>query len=294
MNTSEIVAMTSQLSSHLIIMTCATISTPASRSGFLSQRHLITRTNLTQKKTSLLGASYHRNWPSSPIPLHSHRLPAPRSNPFDSFLDNVRKVAGSSFQPDYESTSEDAEDAENENTFVQLDPNSTGSVDGSAETTFGPLAMLAVGFLAEEFNALQTLLDDIGADEVKLVPCTVKLIKENTLGEALSLDPPPAHENLASYFSSSTSTSSSNSITQKVIFLSGMYASEVIEVVGAVRECDQVPDCAFAAAVPNSWGRKLTELVDDVFADHAAMAERRAQQMAQMEADRLSMEQPED
>ena len=73
-----------------------------------------------------------------------------------------------------------------------------------------------------------------------------------------------------------------------------MYASEVIEVVGAVRECDGVPDCAFAAAVPNSWNRLLSELVEDVCADHAAMAERRAQQMAQMEADALSIEYEED
>jgi hypothetical protein len=230
-------------------------------------------------------------------------LPPPCSNPFDSFLDNVRKVAGSNFQPDYDTN---VEDEENENTFVKIDPNSTGSVDGSTETTFGPLAMLAVGFLAEEFTALQSLLDEIGADEVNLIPCTQELIKEKTLGEALSRNPPPPHEHPAAYFSTTTTSSSGNTTSfsggdsiintssQKVIFLSGMYASEVIEVVGALKECDEVPDCAFAAAVPNSWQRRLEELVDDVFADHAAMAERRAQQMAQMEADRLSMEQGED
>lgn len=293
---------------NLATMTCQlspssslTTSTPA-LSFLLPSHRCSTRLNtFLQRKSPFSGRSHHTNWSSFHIPSHSQRLPPTRSNPFDYFLDNVRKVAGSSLQPDFnEDSSVDAEGLEaedNEHTFVQLDPNSTGSVDGSAETTFGPLAMLAVGFLAEEFAALQQLLDDIGADEVNLIPCTQKLIEENrTLGEALSLDPQPLHETTSSFSSSSGSSTNTaiNTRNQKVVFLSGMYASEVIEVVGAIRECDGVPDCAFAAAVPNSWGRKLKELVEDVFADHAAMAERRAQQMAQMEADRLAMEQGED
>lgn len=300
MHAPNLAKMTCQLSQS--ITSSLTISTPALSSQLPSHRYLTRRNKLAQKESSLLGASCHTNWSFFHIPPHSRRLPPPHSSPFDSFLDNLRKVTGSSLQPDVNEDSrldsEGLEDEQNENTFVKLDPNSTGSVDGSGETTFGPLAMLAVGFLAEEFAVLQQLLDEIGADEVKLIPCTQKLIKEKkTLGDALSLDPPPPHEAPSSYFSSSSNSSntiSNNTSSRKIIFLSGMYASEVIEVVGAIRECDRLPDCAFAAAVLNSWGRKLEELVEDVFADHAAMAERRAQQMAQMEADRLSMEQGED
>ena len=53
-------------------------------------------------------------------------------------------------------------------------------------------------------------------------------------------------------------------------------ALQVIEFVGAVREAGFLPNIAFAAAVPRSWGRVLSELIDDVAADHAAMAKRRA------------------
>lgn len=154
---------------------------------------------------------------------------------------------------------------------MQLDPSNTGSVDGSSEETFGPLAMLVVGFLAEEFDILQSLLDEMGAEEVQLVPCTAKML-HGTLGEALSAYPAPPHE------------APTPLGVQKVVFLSGMYASEVIEVVAALRE-SELPECAFAAAVPRSWGRLLGELVSDVHADHAAMAaRRRAQQAAAAEA----------
>jgi Domain of unknown function (DUF3783) len=292
--------MTCQLSHK--INCSVTTSTPASSSLVPIQRYFRKATELQQRKTSLSGGPSYKNWSSFHNTHEPHprpRLSPPHANPFDSFLDNVRKVTNNSLQPDFSiddgSSLEVEESSENENTFVKLDPNSTGSVDGSAETTFGPLAMLAVGFLPEEFAALQQLLDDIGADEVNLIPCTEKIIKQNkSLGEALSLDPPPPFENTNFSFSSSNTSGGGNvgtNTNQKVIFLSGMYASEVIEVVGAIRECDGVPDCAFAAAVPNSWGRKLKELVEDVFADHAAMAERRAQQLAQMEADRASLEQ---
>jgi len=292
---------------NLATMTCQlsqsiTTSTPAFSSLLHSHRYSTRLVKPSLKISPLLDVSYHTSWSSFHIPhYHSQRLPPPCSNPFDSFLDNVRKVTGSSLQPDFSEDSRlDSEGLveQNENSFVQLDPNSTGSVDGTLETTFGPLAMLVVGFLAEEFTALQQVLDEIGADEVNLIPCTQKIIEENkmTLGEALSENPqphqPPSSSSSFSPVDSNTTMNTRNH--QKVIFLSGMYTSEVIEVVGALRECDGVPDCAFAAAVPNSWGRKLKELVEDVSADHAAMAERRAQQMAQMEADRLSMEQWED
>ena len=208
---------------------------------------------------------------TSPNP---HRLIPPRSGPFDSFLDNMRNLASTPIQPSSSSAYGDEEEEypeEEDNTFVQLNPNSTGSVDGTSEETFGPLAMLAVGFLEEEFAFLQDILDEMGAAEVQLVPCTSTLL-DGTLGEALSMDPLPAHEPPISEG------------TQRVVFLSGMYASEVIEVVAALRESD-LPECAFAAAVPRSWGRQLRELVDDVHADHAAMAERRRTQQAAAEGE---------
>lgn len=81
-----------------------------------------------------------------------------------------------------------------EATFKQLDPSNQGSVDGSSEDTFGPLALLAVGFLHHEFEALQGFLAVIGAHEVGLVPCTKGML-QGTLGDALmEFESPPNHE----------------------------------------------------------------------------------------------------
>ena len=247
---------------------------------------------------------------------------------FDGFLDKVRN-ATTSLQQQTEPSEEEEEyesSEEEENTFVQLNPDSKGSIDGSSETTFGPLAILAVGFLAEELAALQSLLIEMEAEELKLIACTAEMLS-STLGEAFesvdggestfvdsdssfermesSTSTPPTPPTQAQYHasipSSSSSSDSSSSSTEreynddptslsisrerelKILFLSGMFASEVIEVVGAVRGCEEVPDCAFAAAVPKSWSRVLGELVEDVYADHAAMALRRkaAQQQQQ-------------
>jgi len=182
----------------------------------------------------------------------------PRANLFDKFFDNIPRLLGSSTK-EVDSTGDGGHEASN---FVKLDPESNSSLDGSGEeSTFGPLAMLAVGLLKTEFAALEELMSDLGAQEVLVVPCTNDML-EGTLGEALSTSTPPLHEDSALG-------------TRRVVFLSGMYSSEVIDVVGAVREMSVLPDMAFAAAVPKSWDRNLKELVQDVYSDHAAMKKRR-------------------
>lgn len=70
-----------------------------------------------------------------------------------------------------------------------------------------------------------------------------------SLGEALEADAPP--------FSAPAAPGEQ----QRVVFLSGMYAAEVFEVIGAYRELG-LPEAVFAAAVPKSWGRPLGELVE--------------------------------
>lgn len=204
---------------------------------------------------------------------------APRA--FDKFFEGVKKFTGGpdaawgQQQQDASVPEEYAEflDDDEGGTFMALDPESTGSVDGSSETTFGPLAMLAVGLLPEEFATLQSLLIELGAEEVALIPCTAAMMN-CTLGDAVSVDAVPQYETPVLG-------------TRRVVFLSGMYASEVIEVVAALR-ASTLPDMAVAAAVPNSWNRNLKDLVVDVFADHAAMARRRAE--AALEAARAGQD----
>lgn len=86
-----------------------------------------------------------------------------------------------------------------------------------------PQALLAVGFTQLEFQGLQRLLSrDLGADMVRLVPGT-PLLLAGPLGAALEADPTPAYE-------------AAPLGTRRVVFMSGMYAAEVMEVIGAMRE----------------------------------------------------------
>ena len=149
--------------------------------------------------------------------------------------------------------------------FVPLDASGQVGLDGSGEEkTFGPLSILVSGLVEAEFAALQGLLDEMGADEVRLMPYTSDMASM-TLGDALSSSDVPEHEEP---FEGS----------KPVAFLSGMFTSEIVQVVGHMKYCDELPDMAFAAAVPNNWGRVMEELIRDVHADHLAVAAMRAQQ----------------
>lgn len=149
--------------------------------------------------------------------------------------------------------------------FVPLDASGKVGLDGSGEEkTFGPLCILVSGLVEAEFAALQGLLDDMGADEVRLMPYTSDMASMS-LGDALRSSAVPEHEEP---FEGS----------KPVAFLSGMFTSEIVQVVGHMKYCDELPDMAFAAAVPNNWERVLNELIRDVHADHLAVAAMRAQQ----------------
>lgn len=187
---------------------------------------------------------------------------------FDGFLENIKKIGKEDF-----SMGTNHRDFEDEPTFVPLDPSSEAGLDGNSEDTFGPLALLAVGFLEHEFKELQELLNELGAEQVLVIPCAPSMLQAS-LGEALSVDsPPPYHPPCVGKESGDID---SESCTRKVIFLSGMYAGEVVDVVAMVRESN-LPDIAFAAALPKNWGRNLGELIQDVCADHSAMKSRSVQ-----------------
>ena len=81
------------------------------------------------------------------------------------------------------------EEEEGGSAMVQLDADSSGSLDGSGEAPFGALAVLAVGFTAQEFSRLRRLLhEDMGASMVTVIPATAAAM-EGTLGAALEQDP---------------------------------------------------------------------------------------------------------
>eukprot|EP00887_Chlorella_sp_A99_P001662 scaffold8.g1662.t1 len=209
---------------------------------------------------------------------------------------------------------EDAPTSSEGGKMVRLDAGSDGSVDGSGDAPFGPLAILLVGLSLAEAVRLRAMLCEVGGDDVRVLAAAVAaaptsaaaaaaaaaaaeagasgLPPDLTLGAALEgrgrgrgvveVDaavaaaaagglPPPALGG-----GGGGGGSEEESAGPRVAFLSGMYASEVMEILALFRESGLAP-VVYAAAVPNNWGRPLGELVADVCADHAAMAARRRQ-----------------
>lgn len=176
--------------------------------------------------------------------------------------------------------------------FVPLNPQSDSGLGEATPDTFGPLALLAVNFSLLDFSTLHDLFQDMeGGDTIKLIPAQAHSFNSTLADafapaviaeamEAAGTTPPdmPSHPNPPSVFSklklySNSSDTSDGQQQTKVVFLSGMYSSEVVEVVGAVKSL-RLGDCAFAAAVPKSWNRNLGELVEDVCGDHEEMRRR--------------------
>lgn len=175
-----------------------------------------------------------------------------------SWFDNLKGASSGSETP---------EDDDGEGTMVPIDTESKRGITG--EEAFGPLAVLLIGFLPEDYAAFCSLMEDMEADMVKVVPCT-KVMMSGTLQEALEVQEPPSYEQPALG-------------QRRALVLSGMYGAEVIEVVSAYKEAG-LPPAVFAAAVPNNYQRVISGLVEEVYADHNAMKQQAAQRRAAMEA----------
>eukprot|EP00195_Chlamydomonas_chlamydogama_P005824 CAMPEP_0202903320 /NCGR_PEP_ID=MMETSP1392-20130828/23881_1 /ASSEMBLY_ACC=CAM_ASM_000868 /TAXON_ID=225041 /ORGANISM="Chlamydomonas chlamydogama, Strain SAG 11-48b" /LENGTH=256 /DNA_ID=CAMNT_0049590443 /DNA_START=161 /DNA_END=933 /DNA_ORIENTATION=- len=152
------------------------------------------------------------------------------------------------------------------NTMVRIDTESRTGVAG--DDVFGPLAVLMIGFLEEDVAAFRKLMVEMEADMVKLIPCT-KAMLSGTLQQALEAEVPPYQQPPLG--------------TRRALVLSGMYGSEVVEVVTAYKESG-LPPAVFAAAVPRNYSRVVKELLSEVYADHMAMQQRVAQQRLAAEA----------
>ncbi|EFN52856.1 hypothetical protein CHLNCDRAFT_138333 [Chlorella variabilis] len=190
-------------------------------------------------------------------------VPVAAAGPFGSLFGGRSGSRGSQRRRQVQAAPQPFEEEEEEGAkMMPLDASSSGSLDGSSEAPFGPLALLAVGFTQDEFQRLRRLLhEEMEAEMVKVIPAPASAW-DGTLGAALELEPVPQFEQAPLG-------------TRRVLFLSGMYAAEVMETIAAVREAG-LPEAVFAAAVPNNYARPLAELVQEVFADHQAMKQQRA------------------
>ncbi|GLC36474.1 hypothetical protein PLESTF_001264600 [Pleodorina starrii] len=206
------------------------------------------------------------------LPTHlAHRNPAAatRSVRARGFFDGLKNlVSGGGSKPQSSGSGSEAQDDEEEeeeegSEMMRLDSESGGL--GEDQSAFGPLAVLLVGFLAEEVERFRSFMLDMEADMVKIVPCSPAMMG-SALGQALESEFPEYEQPPLG--------------TRRTVFLSGMVGAEVMEVIGAYKDAG-MPPTVWAAAVPNNYGRIVRDLVEEVHADNAAMVRRAQEAQAQ-------------
>jgi len=144
---------------------------------------------------------------------------------------------------------------EEETNFAPIDAGDSESAPGGvAESRFGPEATLLVGFTSEETKEWRRTLDEIGADFVEVKTLTAAM-RRGTLGEALETKQADASAEKPALG------------VPRVMFLSGMSGSEVMEIIDEYDGKEWAP-CVFACAVPKNWNTDVASLTAEIMDDH--------------------------
>lgn len=143
-----------------------------------------------------------------------------------------------------------------------LVPLSDGLPDNDAP--FGPLALLLVGFAADEAAAVRSMMDAMDASMVAVVRATEGMLAE-PLSAALAGD---------GAADASLPLDPGTSPVPRALIVSGMYAGELEDTMAGYREAG-LPQPLWCAALPSNWeDRPLGQLVLDIAGDAEAMAAR--------------------
>jgi altronate dehydratase len=123
---------------------------------------------------------------------------------------------------------------------------------GTSEDIFGELAVLLVGFSREQVATFRSMMDDMEADFVPVIPVNTAML-DGTLEAAVSAAL-PTYQQLPED-------------TRHAVVMSGMSTAEVMEVIGAYSETASLPESLFGAAVPNNYGSNLRTLLAEMYDD---------------------------
>ena len=144
---------------------------------------------------------------------------------------------------------------EEETNFAPIDAGDSESAPGGvAESRFGPEVTLLVGFTSEETKEWRRTLDEIGADFVEVKTLTAAM-RRGTLGAALETKQADASAEKPALG------------VPRVMFLSGMSGSEVMEIIDEYDGKEWAP-CVFACAVPKNWDTDVASLTAEIMDDH--------------------------
>ncbi|KAL0675944.1 hypothetical protein Bca4012_003925 [Brassica carinata] len=140
---------------------------------------------------------------------------------------------------------------EEDSKFVPLDPQ---------DPVFGPPVLLLLGFQIHEAQKIQELLKELDGEFMKIMLCTEDMIPRS-LWEAVNtrqtdLKRVKIAESLP-----------------RICFLSGLTGEEMMMFIDAFPESGLEP-AVFAAMVPNSADKPISELMEEIMGDHELLVNR--------------------
>ncbi|CAL0321284.1 unnamed protein product [Lupinus luteus] len=124
----------------------------------------------------------------------------------------------------------------------------------SEDPSYGPPALLLLGFEADEDLKIRQLLKELDGEFLKLIYCTEDMIPRS-LWEAV-------HTTQQSLEDIEIAKS-----LPRICFLSGLSGEEMMMFIDAFPESGLKP-AAFAALVPSSANKPLEELIGEIMGDH--------------------------
>ncbi|KAK6233936.1 hypothetical protein QUC31_006342 [Theobroma cacao] len=122
------------------------------------------------------------------------------------------------------------------------------------DPTYGPPALLLLGFEVEEVEKIRQFLKEMDGEFLEIIYCTEDMITRS-LWEAVNTRQPNLEE-----------VKISKSLP-RICFFSGLSGEEMMMFIDAFPETGLEP-AVFAALVPNSADKPVAELIDEIMGDH--------------------------
>ncbi|KAM0846937.1 hypothetical protein ACQ4PT_055357 [Festuca glaucescens] len=119
---------------------------------------------------------------------------------------------------------------------------------------YGPPAILLIGFEKGETGKIQEFLKELDGDFLKVIQCTEEMTKQ-TLWDAMHTEQPNVE---AVKIAQSP---------QRICIFSGLTGEEMMMFINAFPESG-LEQAAFAALVPNSAEKILSEVIEEITGDH--------------------------
>ncbi|KAH7690487.1 hypothetical protein IHE45_02G050900 [Dioscorea alata] len=122
------------------------------------------------------------------------------------------------------------------------------------DPVYGPPALLLLGFEIDETKEIQKFLKDIDGEFMKIIHCTEEMLNQS-VWDAVNTEQP-----------SLEAVKIAKSLP-RICLLSGLSGEEMMMFIDAFPETG-LKEAVFAAVVPNSANKLLSEVVEEIMGDH--------------------------